>query len=200
MDVMTEEEEMAERLRRAMQGRTQASLADAIGVATSTVNGYLKGKMPPADVALGICRELGIELEWYLHGTTATAVADGDEGVVQVPFVEDPRQALAYPAGLLGVLGYPLESLCCHLAAGNLMAPTIPQGTELLLTREVGQVVDGRVYLMSWGAAWAARRVRVAPGGRLLAVCDNPSGSPAEGDEVNRSDIAALALWAGHAV
>lgn len=197
---MTEHHEMAERLRRAMQGRTQASLAEAIGVATSTINGYLKGKMPPADVALRICAELRIDIEWYLQGRSRERPPGQGEGVEQVPFINDHDSALVYPSGLLRMMDVPLDSLCCFVVGGNMMHPTLPSGTELLLTRSFGEIVDGRVYVVQWGQGWAARRIRMSPGGQLFAVCDNPAGGRPGGDEVQRSDIAALALWAGHEV
>lgn len=194
---MPEVEERADRLQRAMQGKTQAWLAGRIGVATSSVNGYLQGKVPPADVALRICDVLAIDIRWYLSGQAS--VAEAGERVVQVPFLDDGARALTFPQGLVAFFGVPSESLCCLSVAGTLMSPGMPPGAEVLATRSFDGIVDGRVYLLGLRGGYAARRLMVRSDGRLLGLCDNPQFRQDVPDEVDYADVAALVLWSSHA-
>lgn len=196
---MDDTEARADRLRRAMQGKTQAWLADQIGVATSSINSYLKGKVPQADVCLRMCDALAVEIRWYLFGDTVPKSANGAEAVVQVPFVDDTGKALTFPAGLLDMLGYGHDSLCCVSVQGTLMAPGIPKGAEVLATRSFSSVEDGRVYVLSLRGSMVVRRLRLRGDGGIVAVCDNPAVQNDLPDVVNAEDVAGLAVWSSHA-
>ncbi|MCZ7860842.1 LexA family transcriptional regulator [Agrobacterium salinitolerans] len=192
-------EARADRLRRAMRGRTQAWLAEQIGVATSSINGYLKGKIPQADVCLRMCDALAVDIRWYLNGVTPAEDRVQAEKVVQVPFVDDGTKALTFPAGLLDVFGMPYESFCCVAVQGTLMAPGIPRGAEVLATRSFSQIEDGKVYVLQLRGGHVLRRLRVRGDGGIVAVCDNPAVQNDLPDEVQYENIAALAVWSSHA-
>lgn len=192
-------EARADRLRRAMRGKTQAWLAEQIGVATSSINGYLKGKVPQADVCLRMCDALAVDFRWYLNGEVPAEEKTQGEKVVQVPFVDDPAKALTFPAGLLDMFGGPYESFCCLGVQGTLMAPGIPKGAEVLATRSFPQVEDGKVYVLQLRGGYVLRRLRVRGDGGIVAVCDNPAVHNDLPDEVLFEDVAALALWSSHA-
>jgi len=192
-------EARADRLRRAMRGRTQAWLAETVGVAASSVNGYLKGKVPQADVCVRICDALAIDIRWYLFGEAPPSAPEGGEGVLQVPFADDPSRALTFPAGLVQMFGAPYESMCCVAVQGTLMAPSIPRGSEVLATRSFDIVEDGRVYVLRLRGGYVLRRLRVRGDGSLVAVCDNPAAQSDLPDEVAREDVEALAVWSSHA-
>lgn len=197
---MNTTEARADRLRRAMRGRTQAWLAERIGVATSSINGYLKGKIPQADVCLAMCDALAIDIRWYLNGET---IAQDDnskvERVVQVPFVDDGGKALTFPAGLLDVFAAPYESFCCVAVQGTLMAPGIPREAEVLATRSFADVEDGKVYVLRLRGGYVLRRLRVRGDGNIVAICDNPAVQNDVPDEIAYDDIVALVLWSSHA-
>jgi transcriptional regulator with XRE-family HTH domain len=191
-------EARADRLRRAMRGKTQAWLAEQIGVATSSINGYLKGKVPQADVCLRMCDTLAVDIRWYLNGETPAVDKAREEKVVQVPFFEDGTKALTFPAGLLDVFLAPYESFCCLTVQGSLMAPAIPRGAEVLATRSFSQVDDGKVYVLQLRGSFVLRRLRLRGDGSIVAVCDNPAVQNDLPDEVLYEDIAALAVWSSH--
>ncbi len=182
-----------------MAGRTQAWLAERIGVAASSINGYLKGTVPQADVCMRMCDVLAVDMRWYLTGESSEAGEKRSDDVVQVVFLDQPDRALTYPASHVDFFEVPYESLCCVVVGGNLMSPGIPRGAEVLGTRAFGDVEDGRVYIVKVGRRHSVRRIRIAGDGRFLAVCDNPAASE-EVDEFHPDDIVALALWAGHAL
>jgi DNA-binding XRE family transcriptional regulator len=193
-----DERERGARLLRAMQSRTQAWLADAIGVAVSSVNGYLKGKVPMADVALRMCDVLAIDIRWYLTGEARKE--ETGEKVMQVPFLDDPSRALTFPSGLLGSFGVPPDSLCCLEMQGTLMAPAIPRGAEILATRSFDDIVDGRLYIIDTGRGHMLRRARVRADRRIEAVCDNVAAQQEMPDFVDYAQVVALALWSGCAL
>jgi transcriptional regulator with XRE-family HTH domain len=200
MDEMeTTTEARADRLRRAMRGRTQAWLAEQIGVATSSINGYLKGKVPQADVCLRMCDALAVDIRWYLDGETPPEEKAQGERVIQVPFVDDGTKALTFTTGLLDMFGVPYESLCCISVQGTLMAPGIPKGAEVLATGSFSNVEDGKVYILRLRNGFVLRRLRVRGDGSLVAVCDNPAVQNDLPDEILYEDVAAVALWSSQA-
>ncbi|MBY3155559.1 helix-turn-helix domain-containing protein [Rhizobium laguerreae] len=198
MDQMDTTEARADRLRRAMRGRTQAWLAEEIGVATSSINGYLKGKIPQADVCLRMCDALAVDIRWYLDGNSPPGEKAQGERVVQVPFVDDATKALTFTTGLLDMFGVPYESLCCIGVQGTMMAPGVPKGSEVLATRSFSNIEDGKVYILQLGSGFVLRRLRVRGDGGLVAVCDNPAVQNDLPDEIVHEDVAAVALWSGH--
>jgi transcriptional regulator with XRE-family HTH domain len=191
-------EARADRLRRAMRGRTQAWLAEQIGVATSSINGYLKGKVPQADVCQRMCDALAVDIRWYLYGEAPAEETPKDERVVQVPFVDDHSKALTFPASLLDLFAAPYESFCCVAVQGTLMAPGIPRGAEVLATRSFSAIEDGKVYVLQVKGGYLLRRLRVRADGGLVAVCDNLAVHDDIPDGVGGEDIVALAVWASH--
>lgn len=192
-------EARADRLRRAMNGRTQAWLAEACGVATSSINGYLKGTVPQADVCLRMCDALAVDVRWYLTGESAVLDAVA-EGVVQVAYVDHPDRALTFTASHIDMFGVPYDSLCCVEVVGTLMAPGVPKGAEVIGTRAFAEIEDGRVYIVKLGRRHAVRRMRINGDGKLVGVCDNPAAVTDSPDEFRREDVVALALWSGHAL
>lgn len=191
-------EERADRLRRAMDGRTQAWLAEKIGVATSSINGYLtRGTVPQADVCLRMCDALSIDIRWYLSGETDERPS-GVDGVVQIAFIDMPEHAIAFPQTHAAYFNVPFESLCCVMVGGTLMAPGIPKGSEVIGTRSFRDVEDGRVYIVRIGTVHTVRRIRVRGDGTLVGVCDNAAAVSEVVDEFGREDIVALGLWCGY--
>jgi transcriptional regulator with XRE-family HTH domain len=181
-----------------MNGRTQAWLAERIGVATSSINGYLKGIVPQADVCLRMCDALAVDVRWYLTGE-ADERERGSEGVLQVALLDYPDRALTYPTSHIEAFGVAYDSLCCVFVTGTMMAPAIPMRSEVLGTRDFGEVEDGRVYIVRTGQRHVVRRLSVKAAGKLVAVCDNPAAVSEAADEIEREDVVALVLWAAHA-
>jgi hypothetical protein len=192
-------EARADRLQRAMAGRTQAWLGKAVGVATSSINGYLRGIIPQADVCIKICDALAIDIRWYLYGETPKDDLGTGEVVLQIPILDHPDSALPFPESHISTFGHPYESFCVHVIGGTLMAPTLPKGSELLATRNFSGVEDGKIYIVQNGGRHTVRRLFVKSDGSINGLCDNPAIQNEHIDEYSADQIVALVLWASHA-
>ena len=189
------------RLAQAMTtGRSQAWLAKEVGVAASTINGYLKGKVPPVDVAFAMCKVLGISIHWYIEGTSAPLNAVSNEGSTNIPIIDSVGHALPFPNSLLSAFNVGIESFLCITVSGTMMTPHIPEGAEVLATKLFGQVEDGRVYILKIKDTTVLRRVKIGSDSRLLAICENPAVKNDVPDIINAKDIIALALWSSHSL
>lgn len=107
------------RLREAIGGRVLAQVAKAVGIAPSTLQRYLSGAMPAADIAFRLARAVQVRAAWLIEGeepkleqppTSATVVGlSGDVTIVPrydlFSFGEDgkpePEEMLALPNSFL---------------------------------------------------------------------------------------------------
>lgn len=202
-----EEQARAARFMSARKGRgfTFESLAEATGMAGATIHSYEgKGKIPGADKALRICKVLQLDMDWWINGTEPSeeagqvAVDNEPVGVVNIPFYgSDGSQALQYPASLLGLLNVPFEHLNCMFASGVFMAPTIPDGAELVFSSDVIMPRDGRVHLISANGVPVLRRLRIRINGEIEAICDNPAFASSV-DLVSPDNVIGEVLWVAH--
>ncbi len=186
------------RLAEAMTGKSQSWLAKEVGVAASTINGYLKGKVPPVDIAFLMCKALNIDISWYINGEITSSNTAYDEGTTNIPLINSVGQALPIANNLISMFGVDTESLCCMTVPGTMMSPAIPKGAEVLATKSFGDVEDGRVYILKIKDTPVLRRVQVRTDGSLVAICDNPAVSNDVPDVVKPKDILALGLWSSH--
>ena len=186
------------RLAAAMKGKNQAWLAKQVDVATSTINGYLKGKMPPVDVAFKICKALDIDIHWYVEGKEMAVSSVSSDGVTNIPMIDNVQHALQFPNSLISAFGVDVNSLCCLNVSGTLMSPGIPKGAEVLATKSFGEIQDGRVYILKIKDSIVLRRVQVRTDGKIVAFCDNPLVQHEVPDAIKTNDIIAMALWSGY--
>lgn len=200
MDRNADKVARAARMAEAMKGRTNQWLADQIGVAVSTANSYVRGAVPPADVAAKVAEALGVDFLWYVTGRRSQTAAG--EGAVDVPLVDHSfaeRGYVGYSLGLLRSLGVDPAAVRCMLAPGESMRPTIPEGAEVLYVpvREGGPP-DGRVCVLNIGGRAAIRRVGPSASGGWTAWRDHPAFRNEPKEEVSLDDIEGEVVWVSH--
>jgi transcriptional regulator with XRE-family HTH domain len=183
----------ARRFQTAMGGRTFADVAEAVGVAASTIHGYADGKIPNADKALAVCDVLNLDLSYWINGSPKE---NAQKDICFLPWRNSPdgQQVVPYAASLIEMLEKPLDSLFCGFGTGNLMAPTIPNGAEVIFTTDITRLNDGCVYLMKAGDGEVVRRLRIRMDGKLEAFCDNREFA-SQVETVRPDDLIAEAIW-----
>lgn len=190
---MSETDERGRRFLEAMGGRTYADVGKAVGVAVSTIAGYVEGKVPNAEKALAVCEVLDLDLSYWVHGVSKKP-AHSD--VCFLPWRNGPtgNEAIPYALNLIEMLERPVESLFCGFGSGNLMAPTIPQGAEVIFSSDISRLNDGCVYLIRAGNDEVLRRLRIRLDGKLEAFCDNRDFA-SQIETVSLDDLVAEAVW-----
>lgn len=173
------------RLREAVEGRVLAQIAKAADVAPSTLQRYLGGAMPAADIAFRLARAIGVRAAWLIEGeepkldqlpTSATVVGlAGDVAIVPrydlFAFGEygkpEPAETLALPTSMLAR---------ARITAGIWVAempsdafPSLAGEGELLICRDPEQSLqDRRIYVFLIDGRPIVRRVFVRPDGLQL--------------------------------
>lgn len=172
-----------------MGERTIADIALAAGVSPSTIFGYAEGHTPNANYALVVSELLNLDLNYWLFGEDkASSGPDSGPGV---------KGAISFAESRIETLGRPVETLFRVHASGNLMAPTIPRGAEVICSKEISRLNDGCVYLIGAGSGEVFRRIRIRLDGNLEAFCDNPNFI-GQTETVSREKLIAEALWVSH--
>jgi transcriptional regulator with XRE-family HTH domain len=190
---VSETVERGRRFKEALGGRTFADVAEAVGVAGSTIHGYADGKVPNADKALSVCAVLNLDLSYWMHGVAKDAV---QSDVYYLPWRNGPsgNEAIPYAMNLIEMLERPVDSLFCGFGSGNLMSPTIPHGSEVVFSSDLTRLNDGCVYLMKAGNDEVLRRLRIRLDGKLEAFCDNRDFA-SQIETVSLDDLVAEAIW-----
>jgi phage repressor protein C with HTH and peptisase S24 domain len=178
---MSEKTARAERIKVAMSGRPIAWLATQLGVALSTAHSYMKGTVPPADVAIKISNILDVDLKWYVNGSDVVS-----DNVVD---------SVSYTAELLTALTENPNDVRCMLQKGTAMRPTIPQNAETLFIPMTTDPEDGRVYVLFYGKGAIVRRVMQTTDGNWKAVCDNPAFRGEEKDTIDPKSFVGEVIW-----
>lgn len=199
MGGMEDLDERGARLKSVLGDRAIAWLAKQVGVAASTVHGYINGKVPPADVAFLICDVLEMDLRWWILGDGPST--GRSDRLVSVPLVEaDGTTAfdVSYSVSFLSELKVEASSVRCLLAIGASMAPTVPEHSEVLYTSQVGEPADGEVFVIAIRGRSVLRRLRIRANGAMETVCDNPAFRSEAADEVREDQILGRVLWVSH--
>lgn len=193
---MSEKAARAERIKDAMSGRPIAWLATQLGVALSTAHSYMKGTVPPADVAIKISNILDVDLSWYVNGVDVAS--DDVTNVIDVPLVDvqfNSVGSVSYTAELLLALTENPKDVRCMLQKGTAMRPTIPQNAETLFIPMASEPEDGRLYVLFYGKGAIIRRVMQTTDGNWKAVCDNPAFRGEEKDVIDPKSFVGEVIW-----
>ncbi|WP_315923118.1 LexA family transcriptional regulator [Mesorhizobium sp. SP-1A] len=196
---MSEKASRADRIKDAMRGRPIAWLAEQLGVALSTAHSYLKGTVPPADVAIKIANILEIDLRWYINGEETQSTTN--EAVLAVPLVDTQFNSVgsvAYTSELLSSLTPDPGDVRCMLQKGTAMRPTIPENAETLFVPMTADPEDGRIYVLVSAGRALVRRVMQTTDGQWKAVCDNPAFRGEEKDIVDPQSFIGEVIWTSH--
>lgn len=201
---MQETVERAERIQQALGGRPIAWLAESVGVALSTAHGYVKGKVPAADVACRVADVLGMDLRYYIEGKDAPppAPGQGSGGITEVPLV-DPSFAVVgsvpFPAALVSAIHPVPAEVRCLFQSGSAMRPSVPDGAEVLYAPvPAAGPADGAVCVLDVGGTVAVRRVSRGLDGGWVAHCDNPAMRSSSRELIPSSAFVGEVLWVSH--
>lgn len=193
---MSEKASRAERIKDAMSGRPIAWLSAQLGVALSTAHSYMKGTVPPADVAIRIANILDVDLNWYVNGDAI--ISTGLSKVLDVPLVDarfNVVGSVAYAVELLTGLNESPSDVRCILQKGTAMRPTIPENAETLFVPMKNEPEDGRIYVLLYDSAALIRRVMQTADGKWKAVCDNPAFRGEEKDFIDPNSFVGEVIW-----
>lgn len=196
---MSEKASRADRIKDAMRGRPIAWLAEQLGVALSTAHSYLKGTIPPADVAIKVANILEIDLRWYINGEETQPMTN--EAVLAVPLVDTQFNSVgsvAYTSELLSSLTPDPGDVRCMLQKGTAMRPTIPENAETLFVPMTADPEDGRIYVIVSAGRALVRRVMQTTDGQWKAVCDNPAFRGEEKDIIDPQSFIGEVIWTSH--
>lgn len=181
----------AKRLREATDGRVLAQVAKAVGVAPSTLQRYLGGAMPAADIAFRLARAVNVRAAWLIEGeepkfeqvpTSASVVGlSGDVTIVPrydlFAFGEhgkpDPEEMLALPTSFLSRSRVTTGVWLAEMPSSAL--PSLAGEGELLICRDADQILqDRRIYVFLIDGRPVVRQVFVRPDGIQLRSEDEP--------------------------
>ena len=152
-------------------GKSAYAVATALGHAPNWLYRVVEGK---SGILLPTLREVAEEL-----GVTAGSLVDPPEeqNTGSVDFVElveveaapnsgarvydeTFKRRLAFPKALLGEMATRPQVCQCMRISGDAMAPTLPDGSLILVDRLSREWLDGKIYVMETEFGLIARRVK----------------------------------------
>jgi transcriptional regulator with XRE-family HTH domain len=73
---------IGDRLKKIMEGSSGREFANSLGKSPSTVDQYLKGRIPPADFIVLVCERHQVEPKWLLTGEGPMRLGNGPEVLI----------------------------------------------------------------------------------------------------------------------
>lgn len=183
----------AMRIARALSGRVYAQVAKEIGVAPSTLQRYLQGSMPAADVGLKLAQALSVNPEWLFSGKGQMAVQQEARPFAEIiglqsqitllpryelfGFTErgkpEPEEQIAIPTPWIVAAAKSTNGVWLAEMPNDAM-PTLAGEGELLICRDAEEMLqDRRVYIFLFDGKPVVRRAHVRPDGLQLKSEDD---------------------------
>lgn len=178
-----EGETFAKRLVDALDGRGLAGIARQVGIAPSTLQRYLNGSMPAADIGFRLARALSVRPEWLFEAAgpkyeTGEVVGIGSGQVTVLPvldlfaFGEQGKPAatdqLALPTAWLMAAARSTTGLWLAEMPNDAL-PSLAKEGELLVCKDPEATLqDRRIYIFLLDGRPIVRRVFVRPEGLQL--------------------------------
>ena len=182
----------------------QPELAKITGLTPNGVRKWLKGLgIPGMENAIMLAEAMDVSVEWLLTGrgskepeerlVQTTICQEGFDReytfIRRETFLVEafagsgaPSEAqlnelgpLAFQTSWLAQAGLNPKHLVVFPVDDNSMLPDIPHGSVLLVDQSQKTIIDGKVYVLSWESTLRIKRLQKLPGGRLLAISDNPN-------------------------
>ena len=213
------------RLMRALDARSDAELARALGISPQSVSGARRrGEVPPAWVQ-SCAERTGCNAHWLFFGQgpmhlpdpaeeDGRAVADGpDVEMITIPLVEARLSAgtgslevnagteggHAFRGDFLRRKGNPRRMVLMRVS-GDSMVPEIFDNDLVLLDQGQTEISPGRLYAVGFEDAIYIKRIDMLPG-KIILRSVNPAYAPVtldlRGDCAEQFRVIGRVLWSG---
>lgn len=191
----------AARLHLALDGRSQAWLAEQTDLSKSTVNDYAKGAIPSADRAFLLARTLGVSAEWLITGSHPDDPQWGS--------LDEPLLAKLTHADLMNGLDAPLRARIrkrsspimeyVYLDQGHdfrfLFLTSMPEGGFADIANDGAFIMCARAAVLTPGAYYLVRvedrieiRRLMEADGRNALVSARPGAEPIDALPLDQRD------------
>ena len=181
-------ETFAMRLSRALVGRVNAHIAKEIGVAPSTMQRYLQGSMPAADVGLRLAQALQVSPEWLFSGVGLMEVEAEARPFADVVGIQsqitllprydlfdfgdygkpEPEEQIAIPTPWIVSAAKSTGGVWLAEMPNDAL-PSLAGEGELLICRDPEErLQDRRVYIFLFDGKPVVRKAHVRPDGVQL--------------------------------
>lgn len=190
------------RLTEIMQGDSVSVFAKKCNMSETVIRDYLSGKTFPSLSRLAtIAQSCNTSYCWLATGHKLEDISDTEDNEVyneyihripvyskQMPTIEEARTqkyvrgtppTMNYPVldGWVGYRGLDVKKLIIYWAKGDLMAPEIKNNNGLIIDTNIGEVVDGSIYLMEYKDMTLVRRIRLTLDGWDLLCNNDPNAT-----------------------
>jgi phage repressor protein C with HTH and peptisase S24 domain len=185
-------------------------MAEAIGVSPTTLNEYIKGRIPPADFIVRVCERLNVNAEWLLTGKGERSGKNKsipqNPNTVNIPYFKSVSAAagngnlidddgipevLAFSRKWLRDSGISSTDLSIIRVSGDSMFPTLINGDTLLVDHSQTAPLDGLILVVKTEDGLMVKRSGGREGESLTLLSDNPNIAPRTVD-VSSADCAIL--------
>lgn len=186
-------DEFVDRLKKicALAGNASA-LAKKAGISNSGLSRYLAGGDPSRKVLVSLALAAGVNLNWLATGEGAmekSAEVARPGSLTLLPFLgalESPNDEVipgakknltsqAFCRYWLGSHGLDSKALAAMHIRGDSMSPTIRDEDLVLIDVTAKDIQDDKIYVIQDANSLLVRRLQLEPGGRVRALCDNPT-------------------------
>ncbi len=170
-------------------GPTKA--AETLNISRGTLHNWMtkEDARVPFDVVDVLARAAGVSLEWVATGreSRSDALARGMSVLYRYEIgragemieIADHGTDVAFRNEFLATLGIPHPERAALLSVtGDAMAPTVPQGSLLVIDRGAASITDPGIYALVTSAGVAVRRAQPMLDGGLKLIADNPRCEP----------------------
>ncbi|OCG30034.1 hypothetical protein A9G34_08445 [Gilliamella sp. Choc4-2] len=186
-----------DRLHSSMQGLSVSAFAKKCDMSETVIRDYLSGKTYPSLTRLEVIAEkCNVSFNWLATGYKLEVLGSKDdenvynENIYRVPvyrkqlptkeeaqmqrYVRETPPVMNYPIveGWASHRGLDIKKLLIYWAKGDLMSPEINNNNGLIINTEIGDIVDGAIYLIEYEDITFLRKVRLTLDGWLL-ICNN---------------------------
>lgn len=169
------------------EGLLQGEFADLMGVSKNTLSFYERGmNKPDSEFLYKLNSKFNVSTDWLLTGKTTVTANDNDFTLLPRYDVaasagggsfiekENIRDKLSFNTEWLKRLGLNIDNAALLNASGDLMEPTIKDGSVLLIKLDEDEIKDGSMYVIQIsGQTFVKRLKRDLKGIQILS--DNPN-------------------------
>ena len=169
-----------------------SALAKKAGISNSGLSRYLGGGDPSRKVLVSLALAAGVNLNWLATGEgpmEKSNEAARPGSLTMLPFLgalESPNDEVipgrkknltsqAFCRYWLGSHGLDSKDLAAMHIRGDSMSPTIRDEDLVLIDVTTKDIQDDKIYVIQDASSLLVRRLQLEPGGRVRALCDNPT-------------------------